>query len=270
MSLQLMLRACFFITLVLACPIFSRPWISPVSAQARKELRVGVAGVPATLEPSAALEGAVPLITRQVFDTLVTFREGSTDVEPALATRWAISKDGLTWTFWLREGVKFHDGAALTAGEVAASFSRGLKLDPAAAQTPWAMLLRGAPGVIKEVRASDSRTVHIVLLQPYAPLLTALAHPALSIARSASLAALAVIPTLSGLSAANGAAQVTHAFRVSLVIAACVAAAAAPLALIGLGAYVRGVRTARRVHCAIDGTPLQPDPVRCPAVATSG
>jgi peptide/nickel transport system substrate-binding protein len=186
MSLQLVLRACFFITLVLACPIFSRPWISPVSAQARKELRVGVAGVPATLEPSAALEGAVPLITRQVFDTLVAFREGSTDVEPALATRWAVSKDGLTWTFWLREGVKFHDGAALTAGEVAASFSRGLKLDPAAPQTPWAMLLRGAPGVIKEVRASDSRTVHIVLLQPYAPLLTALAHPALSIARSAS------------------------------------------------------------------------------------
>ncbi len=186
MSLQLMLRACFFITLVLTCPIFSRPWISPVSAQARKELRVGVAGVPATLEPGAALEGAVPLITRQVFDTLVAFREGSTDVEPALAMRWAVSKDGLTWTFWLREGVKFHDGAALTAGEVAASFSRGLKLDPAAPQTPWAVLLRGAPGVIKDVRASDSRTVHIVLLQPYAPLLTALAHPALSIARSAS------------------------------------------------------------------------------------
>ena len=55
-----------------------------------------------------------------------------------------------------------------------------------------------------------------------------------AIARAASLAALAVVPTISGLSAATGAAQVTHSFRVSLVIVACVAAAAAPLALFGL------------------------------------
>jgi peptide/nickel transport system substrate-binding protein len=186
MSLSKMLRACFFITLVLACPIFSRLWITPVSAQARKELRVGVAGVPATLEPASAVDGAAPLIARQVFDTLVAFREGSTDVEPALATRWAVSKDGLTWTFWLREGVKFADGAPLTAGEVAASFGRGLKADSATAPAGWATLLRGVPGVIKDVRAWDSRTVQIVLVQPYAPLLTVLAHPALAVARAAS------------------------------------------------------------------------------------
>jgi len=186
MSLSKMLRACFFITVLLACPLFSRLWIIPVSAQARKELRVGVAGVPATLEPTSALEGAVPLIARQVFDTLVAYREGSTDIEPALATRWAISKDGLTWTFWLREGVKFADGAPLTASEVVSSFGRGLKADPAGPPAGWAALLRGVPGVIKEVRAADSRSVHIVLVQPYAPLLTVLAHPALAIARAAS------------------------------------------------------------------------------------
>jgi peptide/nickel transport system substrate-binding protein len=186
MSLRKVLRASFFITILLACPVFSRLWIIPVSAQARKELRVGVAGIPATLEPTAALDGAVPLIARQVFDTLVAFREGSTDVEPALATRWAVSKDGLTWTFWLREGVKFADGAPLTAGEVAASFGRGLKADPAAPPPGWAGLLRGVPGVIKDVRAVDSRTVQFLLVQPYAPLLTVLAHPALAIARSAS------------------------------------------------------------------------------------
>src|SRR5205823_3677107 len=49
-----------------------------------------------------------------------------------------------------------------------------------------------------------------------------------AIARAASLAALAVIPVLSGLSTAAGPAQVTHAFRVALVIAAAVVAAAAP------------------------------------------
>src|SRR5207244_2604433 len=45
--------------------------------------------------------------------------------------------------------------------------------------------------------------------------------------------------------------------------ASCVAAAAGPLAFIGLIAHVRAPRTARRVHCAIDGAPLQPDPRRC-------
>jgi EmrB/QacA subfamily drug resistance transporter len=86
-----------------------------------------------------------------------------------------------------------------------------------------------------------------------------------AIARTASLAALAVVPVISGLSVATGAAQVTHAFRVSLVIAALVAAAAAPLSFIGLRAHTVGRRTARRVHCAVDGAPLQPDPELCPA-----
>jgi EmrB/QacA subfamily drug resistance transporter len=85
-----------------------------------------------------------------------------------------------------------------------------------------------------------------------------------AIARTASLAALAVIPVISGLSAATGAAQVTQSFRVSLVIAAAIAAAAAPLSFIGLGAHIRGARTARRLHCAVDGPPLQPDPALCP------
>jgi peptide/nickel transport system substrate-binding protein len=186
MSLSKMLRARLFITALLACPLFSLLWTVPVSAQARKELRVGVAGVPATLEPTAAVEGATPLIARHVFDTLVAYREGSTDIEPALATRWAVSKDGLTWTFWLREGVRFADGAPLTAAEVVASFGRGLKADPAAPPAGWAAFLRGVPGVIKEARASDARTVNIVLIQPYAPLLTVLAHPALAVARAAS------------------------------------------------------------------------------------
>jgi peptide/nickel transport system substrate-binding protein len=167
------------LVLVVACG-------SDALAQARKELRVGVAGVPATLDPASAVEGATPLIARQVFDGLVAFRDGSTDVEPALATRWAVSRDGLTWTFTLRESVRFHDGTPLTAGEVAAAFGRYVKADPAALPVAWAALLRGAPGVVKEVRAADARTVQIVLLQPYAPLLTALAHPGLGVARVAN------------------------------------------------------------------------------------
>jgi EmrB/QacA subfamily drug resistance transporter len=90
-----------------------------------------------------------------------------------------------------------------------------------------------------------------------------------AVARAAGLAALAVIPVVSGLSVANGPAQITHAFRVALVVAACISMAAGPLAWFGLRARVRAARTARRVHCAVDGAPLQPDPARCPAPAAA-
>jgi peptide/nickel transport system substrate-binding protein len=181
MLARTVLRAVLLLALVFA-------WSGDVSAQFRKELRVGVPGVPPTLDPASALDGTVPLIAHQVFDTLVTYREGSTDIEPALATRWSVSRDGLVWSFVLRDGVRFHDGSPLTAGEAAASFERQLKPPVAAPSPVWAALLRGTPGIVREVRASDARTLHIVLLQPYAPLLTILAHPGLSIARSASAA----------------------------------------------------------------------------------
>src|SRR3989442_2633051 len=152
-------------------------WAATSSAQfapGRKEVRVGAVGIPSMIEPAAALDGASALIARQVFDTLVAWKEGTTDVEPALATRWTVSRDGLTWSFTLRDNVRFHDGTALSAAEVAASFDRQLK-DSQRAPVVWTALLRGAPGVVKEVRAADARTVQFVLLQPYAPLLTVLA-----------------------------------------------------------------------------------------------
>jgi peptide/nickel transport system substrate-binding protein len=155
-----------------------------LSAQTRREVRIGVPGVPAVLDPATALEGAVPLIARQVFDTLVAYRDGSTDVEPALATHWTVSRDGLVWSFTLRDGVRFHDGTAFTAAEAAASFERQWKPDgglgPANA-VAWNALLGGVPGVVKEIRAADARTLQIVLTQPYAPLLTVLAHPGFGI-----------------------------------------------------------------------------------------
>ena len=177
MRVPAVLFSCLLVLACLACPAQS-------AAQGRKELRVGIAGVPAALDPATALEGATPLIARQVFDTLVAYREGSTEIEPALAIRWAVSRDGLVWTFTLREGVRFHDASPLTAGEVAASFQR--QIAPDAAGPAWAALLRGRPGVVKEVRALDVRTVQFTLTQPYAPLLTVLAHPALAVARASA------------------------------------------------------------------------------------
>src|SRR6266545_4046967 len=128
---------------------------APSSPGVRRELRIGAPGVPAILDPGAALEGTTPLIARQVFDTLVAWREGSTDIEPALATRWNASRDGLVWSFTLREGVRFHDGSPLTALDVAVSFDRQLRPDAQIAGRAWPALLRGAPGVVKHSAAAD-------------------------------------------------------------------------------------------------------------------
>ncbi len=157
---------------------------APTPAQVRGELRVGVAALPTSLDPATALEGPIPFLARQVFDTLVQFREGTSDVEPALATHWTVSRDGLTWTFVLRSGVGFHDGTPLTAPIVATSFER--QMFPEHPQHPspnegWPRLLRGVPGIVRQVQALDDRRLRIDLVQPYAPLLTVLAHPVFSV-----------------------------------------------------------------------------------------
>ena len=161
---------------------------SPAPAP-RREVRIGVVGLPATFDPMAALEGAGPLVARQVLDTLVVYRESSTDVEPSLASRWTVSRDGLVWSFTLRDGARFHDGTPLTAKEAAASFEHVLKPEagrPPASLVVWSALLRGVPGVVKEVRAADARTLQFVLTQPYAPLLTVLAHPGFGITKAST------------------------------------------------------------------------------------
>jgi peptide/nickel transport system substrate-binding protein len=150
-------------------------------------LRVGLPVLPPSLDPASALEGPVPLVARQVFDTLLRYADGGSDVEPALALQWSVSRDGLVWTFRLREGVRFHDGTPLTSQHVADSLERLIRPghpNAPAVNAAAFRLLRGVPGVVKEIRAPDGRTVQIVLVQPYAPLLAVLAHPSLSIVRS--------------------------------------------------------------------------------------
>lgn len=147
-------------------------------------LKIGLPSIPTSLDPATALEGPVSVIARQVFDTLVQYRVGASDIEPGLATQWSVSRDGLTWTFRLREGVRFHDGTVLTAQHVAESLERVVLPNAPNAPNPNAAaprLVRGTPGVIKEIRAVDARTLQIALLLPYAPLPSVLAHPAFSI-----------------------------------------------------------------------------------------
>ena len=92
-------------------------------------------------------------------------------------------------TFRLREGVRFHDGTVLTAQHVVESLDRVIQPNAAHAPNPNVAaprLVRGTPGVVKEIKALDGRTIQISLLLPYAPLPGVLAHPAFSIVLASS------------------------------------------------------------------------------------
>ena len=69
---------------------------------------------PRSLDPALSTDVPTGRAVSYVFDGLTRFTPEAR-VEPGLAERWDISPDGLTYTFHLRHGVKFHDGTALTA-----------------------------------------------------------------------------------------------------------------------------------------------------------
>ncbi|MGD8947710.1 MAG: ABC transporter substrate-binding protein, partial [Desulfobacterales bacterium] len=76
------------------------------------------------------------------------------EFRPGLAERWEKSADGLTWTFYLRKGVKFHDGGMLTAQCVKDSFDRTKTMKKGAS-----FIL----GPINEIKALDDQTVQFNL-----------------------------------------------------------------------------------------------------------
>src|ERR687887_2850435 len=99
----------------------------PAAAQTPKDvLVIGMEAEPPGLDPGQALGLHTLRVTPQIFETLVTTPDDSTEVVPGLAESWQVSPDGLTCTFKLRRGVRFHDGTPLDAAAVKFTFDRGI------------------------------------------------------------------------------------------------------------------------------------------------
>ena len=99
-----------------------------------------------------------------VGDTLVALDYDLKTVKPGLAKSWSVSEDGKTYTFNLKEGVKFCSGKEFTAQDVVDNINRWR--DPA---TKGVVTWRAGP--VKEVRAKDKLTVEYELTKPYSELL---------------------------------------------------------------------------------------------------
>src|SRR5262245_38415875 len=129
---------------------------------------------PKTLDPiNTDIAEAVHVMTN-LFDTLVTYHDETTEIVPALADRWEHTEDGLTWTFHLRPGVTFHDGVPCDSEAVKTSLER-LILTEHPLVFDKARPYQSAYNMIRAVEAHSELTVLIRLHHPSATLLANLA-----------------------------------------------------------------------------------------------
>ncbi len=133
-----------------------------------------------SLDPQVAFEFSSTTAARACYSNLVAFVGGDlTHVRPQVASSYETSKDGLTYTFHLRKGIKFSTGNTLTAEDVVYMFERVVNIpkDPAS----WLITQMGIDpkNVDQVVRAPDPYTVVVSLPKPFSPgaFLSIMANP---------------------------------------------------------------------------------------------
>jgi ABC-type transport system substrate-binding protein len=133
---------------------------------------------PDSLDPANTDSNPGEAVGHMVHNYLVRF-DAKVNLHPDLATKWTQSKDGLTWTFTLRKGVKFHDGTPFNAEAVKYNFDRFI-----GQEKPLKSGLHEP--IIKSVDVVDEHTVRFNLKVPFAFFLNNLAHSASGIVSPAA------------------------------------------------------------------------------------
>jgi peptide/nickel transport system substrate-binding protein len=115
---------------------------------------------PDPIDPALYTHTMARTLVRNVYDPLVYYKLGTTQIVPMLATRWSVSANGLRYTFQLRRNVKFHSGAAFAARDVKATLDRDLTLKS------------GIGGSyltdVRSSRVTGPYSIEIILKRPYA------------------------------------------------------------------------------------------------------
>lgn len=129
--------------------------------QRESTITMGVSGTP-ELDPAISTTGSSTIAMVNLYDSLV-YPDGD-DIVPRAAESWEISDDGLTYTFKLREGIKFHDGSDMTAEDVKFSMDRLLAIGEG-----YAYIFED---VIESTEAPDDATVVFHLKKTFGPFLS--------------------------------------------------------------------------------------------------
>lgn len=171
-------RTALIATLLLTAALWAgcAPRSSPTTT-----LTYGLTLAPTGIDPhiNASAELGIPLSS--VYDTLVFQDPQSGEFVPGLAERWEISPDGRTYTFYLRSGVRFHDGTTLDAEAVRANLDRILNPDHRSQKAAFML------GPLTSVEVVDEHTVSLHLSEPFAPLLDSLSQVYLAVASPQAL-----------------------------------------------------------------------------------
>ena len=120
---------------------------------------------PTYIDPGVGSDFSDTISLVNIHDSLV-FPNPDGSVRPQIATKWDISEDGLTYKFYIREGIKFHSGNELTAEDVAFSMNRLLTVGEG-----YAYLYMG---VIKSATVLDKYTVEFKLNNKFGPFVSSL------------------------------------------------------------------------------------------------
>lgn len=136
-------------------------------------LRLGFSADPAGMDPALGPSGMSHVVIEQIYSTLMSL-DPEAQPYPDLAERYEVSDDGMQYTFFLRPGVRFHNGDELTAEDVKFTFDRLRAPDSGYAYDSQV-------ATIKDVVVVDPRTVRFDLTVPTGPFLTYMAFPGSSI-----------------------------------------------------------------------------------------
>jgi peptide/nickel transport system substrate-binding protein len=148
------------------------------------ELVFGTASDPVVLDGALVSDGESLRALDQMFEGLVTLKEGTTEVIPGLAESWESNSEGTSWTFTLHDGVKFHDGTDFNAEAVCFNFDRWYNFKGPfqleSATYYWQTVFGGfsdgkKESLYKSCEATDETTVVLNLTKPSASFLGALA-----------------------------------------------------------------------------------------------
>lgn len=140
-------------------------------ASQKDTLVYGIQNDPTNLDPHVTVDGGAILVMGRSYGMLVELKPGvpqpgqPIDVVPDLAEKWDVSSDGLTYTFSLRQGLKFSDGTPLDAKAVKFSFDRLMAIKKSASTN--------IPQ-LKQTDAVDATTVKMTLSEPFAYFLPSL------------------------------------------------------------------------------------------------